>query len=208
MGSIPRAPLRTGGFYGTYNRRGRAELKVCDVSGSNVTSLAAGALTLLNGISQGTDYTNRIGRKIMMKSLLFRFSIFPNTAASSPQGNIVRVLLVCDLQANAAAAIPADVLQTVDYQSPLNLNNRDRFKIFWDKFLMLEANYYPAFILTAGSPSAHMRQIYKKMNIEVINVGTGATIGSIQTGALYVLVISKVDGTVYDFNSRVRFLDS
>lgn len=181
---------------------------MCDVSGSNVTSLAAGALTLLNGISQGTDYTNRIGRKIMMKSLLFRFSIFPNTAASSPQGNIVRVLLVCDLQANAAAAIPADVLQTVDYQSPLNLNNRDRFKIFWDKFLMLEANYYPAFILTAGSPSAHMRQIYKKMNIEVINVGTGATIGSIQTGALYVLVISKVDGTVYDFNSRVRFLDS
>lgn len=208
MGGPPRAPLRTGGFYGVYNRRGRQELKVCDVAGANTVTLAAGAVTLLNGIAQGTDFTNRIGRKICMKSLLFRFHIYPNTAASHMQGNTVRLIIFIDLQANAAAAVTTDLLQTASYDSPLNLNNRDRFKVIVDKSMVQGADYYPAFILTAGSPVPVSRKWYKKMNQDVINVGTGATIGSIQTGALYCLVISKVDNQVYDFNSRVRFVDS
>lgn len=208
VGVSTRAPLRTGGFYGIYTRRGREELKVCDVSGANISAAAVGSITLLNPIAQGSDYTNRVGRKYMLKSQLFRFSIFPNSANSNILGNVVRVIVFADLQTNSAAPAVADVLSAVDYLSPINLTNRDRFKVLCDKFLMMEANYYPGFVLTAGSPSAHMVKYFKKMNMEVINSGTGATVGAIQTGGVFILVIAKADGPLYDFNSRLRFTDS
>lgn len=200
-------PPATRGFYGLYSKRGRDELKVCDVSGATIQALSSGAVTLINGVSQGTDYTNRIGRKILVKSLFMRFNIYPNSAISQPTGDLIRVLLLCDYQPNGAAPTTTDILQTADYLSPLNLNNRDRFKVWYDKYISMEASYYPSFLLTAGSPAMHFRQVFKKMSMEVINSGSGATVGSIQTGAMYIFVISKSTGTLYDFNTRVRFID-
>lgn len=208
MAGVPRAPLRTGGFYGVYSGRGRNELKVCDNPAGNGNFTTAGAVVLLNGIAQGTDYTNRIGRKVMLKSWLFRFGVLPKNNVSAPYGDICRVILLYDCQTNAASPAVTDILNTADYNAPMNLNNRDRFKVLADKYVTIGSFNYTTSILSAGSPVPKQTKIYKKLNHEEIFGGTGATIGSINTGGLFVLFISVTGNTTYLYDSRVRFIDA
>lgn len=209
VATTTRAPLRTGGFYGGYYRRGREELKIIDTEDVATGFLSAGAVTLLNGVAQGTDYTNRIGRKILLKSLLFRMSILPSSGASATTGDVVRVLIVYDCQTNAAAPAVTDIITAASYNNPMNLNNRDRFKIIADKFISMGASTYAAGALTDGSPTAKQFKIYKKFNMEEIFGNTGATVGSISTGGIFVLTISLGNQlTNYDFSSRIRFTDA
>lgn len=205
--------MRTGGYYGVYTRRGRDELKVIDSGAITGNVPNSGVLVLLNGVSQGTDYTNRIGRKILLKSMLFRFSLFPNPSVTAPTGgvgDIVRLLIIYDAQSNASAPSVSDILVSVAYNEPMNLNNRDRFKILADKFFTMGAyNYSMAANLDSGSPRPVHTKIYKKFNLEQIFGGTGSTIGSIQTGSIYALVISANNQICTMIaNSRIRFIDS
>lgn len=209
VATTTRAPLRTGGFYGVYNRRGREELKLIDKEATATTFLAAGAVTLLNGIAQGTDNTDRIGRKTILKSILFRISVFPSATAPAATGDVVRVMLVYDCQTNAAAPAVTDIISAGFYDNPMNLNNRDRFKILADKFITMSANNYAAAALTAGSPTAKHLKIYKKMSMDQIFAGTAATVGSISTGGIFLLTISKGNLiSTYDYDSRIRFIDA
>lgn len=204
-----RAPLRTGGFYGGYYKRGREELKTIDVDNISGGVPAAGNITLLNGVSQGTDYTDRIGRKIMLKSILWRGFIYPNPAVTLPGGSFCRIMIFYDCQTNATAPSVSDVLQTTSYDSPLNLTNRDRFKVMFDKFYAVNSNAYSAGALTAGSPMPKQIKFYKKMSMEVIFGSTGGTVGSIQTGGLFLLTICALtnNACLLDSYSRTRFTD-
>lgn len=209
MAGTPRAPLRTGGFYGLYNRRGRTELKTIDTDTvlSNIAS--AGALQLLNGVDQGTDYTQRIGRKIILKSLFFRVNFFPSATTASPTGTICRLLIVYDCQTNSAAPAVTDILQAAEYDAPMNLNNRDRFKVIYDKYIMMCATAYTTGALTAGDPCPKMLSKYKKMSLEEIFSGTANTVGSIATGSIYAMLIASSNNTVQaDSYFRVRFEDA
>jgi len=208
MGQPTRAPLATRGFYGVYNRRGRDELKFIDT----VTSLAgttAGSVTLINGVAQGTDYNQRIGRKFIMKSIMLRTGIaYGSGAAANSLGNIVRVCVFYDAQTNAAAPAVTDVLQTASYLSPMNLNNRDRFKIISDKWWNLEAFQIAGSLITNGDFCPQMEKFYKKINLEVQNGGTANTVGSITTGGVFLLIIAAGAGNLVDIYSRVRYTDS
>lgn len=210
MVSLPRAPLATRGFYGLYSGRGRNELKIIDNPAGTGAAPAAGVLILLNGVSQGTDYTNRIGRKILLKSLLFRFTVVPtNTVLHATQGDVVRLLLIYDCQTNAATPAVSDVLASVAYNAPMNLTNRDRFKILADKYYTMASFDFSAVpALVSGSPRPVQSKVYKKMSLEEIFGGTGATVGSIQTGAIWALVIALNGVCTYVYDSRVRFLDA
>lgn len=205
------APVRTGGFYGLYTKRGRDELKVVDTVTASANLTVTAGLVLLNGISQGSDYTNRIGRKVLMKSLYMRFTLLPNSANSAPIGDFVRILLVYDCQTNGAAPLAADILNSAaDYLSPLNLANRDRFKVLHDKVVPMNANAYAGAALTVGDPVNKHWKIFKKMNMETIFGGTAATVGSIQTGSIYLLYMSAgaTSYTTLTYNCRIRFSDA
>jgi len=210
MAGTPRAPMRTGGFYGLYDRRGRNELKVIDTDQALSTTVAVGGtITLINGIAQGTDYNQRIGRKILMKSIFSKFFLVPNSTLNQVQGNIVRVMVFYDSQTNGSAPAVSDVLTTGVYDSPLNLNNRDRFKIIIDKYYTMGAAVYTSGALTAGSPYPTYCKKFKKCSLEVVFGGTGATVGSIQSGGLFMLTIAAIDSITWcDTYHRVRFLDS
>ena len=208
----PLGPGATRGFYGMWQSRGRNELKSIDVSQISVSTVNpnTGNITLLNGVATGTDYTNRIGRKIVMKSLLLRLIMQPTSGASvdATTGDFVRIMIVLDTQPNGVTATIADVLNNANVYEPLNLNNRDRFKMIVDKCI----SFSPYTLdssgkLATGSPTNKCIKIYKKMNTEVIFNGTGSTIGSIQTGALLILQLSNNQRCGTTFTSRVRFQD-
>lgn len=213
MAGAPRAPLATRGFYGGYTQRGRAELKFVDTTSLNNVIALTWNVGLVNGILQGTDFNQRIGRQCQLKSILFNGNISPaaGNSLSQPQGVMVRVLLIYDTQPNSGA-IPAgtDIFASADANSPMNLNNRDRFKVLIDRRCQIGSFATGATgILTAGSPNNSYWSKYKKINLPMVFSNTAATIGSISTGAIYLCWIGDTGTTsVLDHYTRVRFVDN
>lgn len=208
-----RAPLRTGGFYGAsrYRRLGPRirrllrywsppERKFLDVTALG-TTLANIRFILMNGIAQGTGVSGRIGNKITMTSAQGRISIYVSTATTSPS---VRCMLVFDSQTNSAVFTGGDLLASaaagVDFLSPLNLNNRERFRILWDRTYTVD---------TVSTERATFN-FYKKMKLPVVYDGTGALVDDIQTGSLYLVIMSSDRTTppIFDYYTRVRYIDN
>lgn len=182
----------------------------------------AGSFRLLNGTTLGTDFTNRIGRKIIITSIQLRHMIQlenalnTNLAATATGGQSCRMIVFVDNQPNGATPSVADLLVEALPTSMLNLNNRDRFRILIDK-----AWYFDPFIisLTATQAVAPMSRTgiyykkYKKCNIETIyNAGNAGTIGDINSGAIYCFWIGQyVNGVNLNVSAnqceRLRFVD-
>lgn len=165
----------------------------------------------------GSDMNNRIGRKIMMNSIYIKGRV-QTTASTIATDNytpaqMMRLILFCDYQPNGATPAITDVLVTAAPEAQLNLNNRDRFKVLWDKEVVLDP-----FLLVAASGGScpnniKMLKKYKKLNIEtVFNATNGGTIADINSGALYLLYIgSTVSGTddmTMTISTRVRYTDT
>jgi len=214
MGTTP-----YGGLYGGYLNRGRTELKTIDLENLNASVSTTGGVVLLNGIANGTEIYQRVGRKVIMKSMLFRITIFNDPTKQDPQGTAIRIILFYDTQTNGSAPTVANVLgnmQATPYTptvvSPMNLNNRDRFKILKDWVVGCPAAAYgptPTFSLVGGSPDTKYRSCYKKLNHDVIFQSGSNGVADIASGAIWCLIIADVaDAKKVDFNCRIRFSDA
>lgn len=201
-------------------RRTVGERKVIDVGVTTAQVNTTGAITLLNGSTQGTDYTNRIGRKIVVKSLYIRGAMLNeqanNQLTTGTQGaQAGRMIVFVDMQPNGATPAVTDLLVSASPYSQLNLNNRDRFKIIKDKMYFFDPYVYTTTATQASAALTNqIKQIkcYKNMNLETIyNSGNAGTIGDIQSGALYLLFIGSATSGTTDLNAnlsiRVRFVD-
>jgi len=200
--------FRTGGFGPRYP----GELKTIDTSGEGLCVSSSDAITLINGVATGNDFTDRNGRKITMKSIFIRGWLQGQDITNgSPLGNLCRVMLVYDKQANGTVTTQDAILKTKEAQSQLQLNNRDRFVVLADKTVALGTITNVATQSVAGSPTCRAIKIFKKVNLDVQFSGTDATISSIATGALYILCVGSQatsDGHKFVYTSRIRFLDS
>ena len=172
--------LRTGGWRGVPGRRG--ELKYVDVPiQSSFTD--TGTVLLLNGIAPGTGASQRIGKKVLMKTIQFRCGIGSNTAGTNVFRGIVRMLWVYDKQANATAPTVAQILESTTGSSFMNMDNRDRFLVLADREFAIDQS--------GGNQSVTFK-LYKKVNLPVIfNAGTAGTVADITTGSVYLLLINE-----------------
>jgi len=201
LSAVSQQALRVGGW-ASPSRMG--ELKFKDVA--LLSSLTVGVDTfsapvLLNGLVPGSTATTRIGRKVILKSLLFRYRI--NTIATTVGGSPVRFLIVYDKQANATAPTILDVLEADDFTSPNNLSNRDRFVTLCD--------HMAAPVSQNGNQSI-ADVVYKPLNLETMfNDGVAGTIGDITTGSIYFFYAQTAGITVtpsqFEWDFRIRFSD-
>lgn len=184
-------------------RRITAEKKNIDTAaiGSFVAAQTTATLTLLNGVDDGATSITRIGRRITMDSLTWRFRI--NMATASTGASPIRNLIVYDKQANAAAPAILDVVSVNQISTMMNLNNSKRFIVLLDEI-------YDG-IGTQG-PQSLQRKGWIKLNLETeFNDASTATITSINTGSVY--LIQWQDGGILTANpvdffySRIRFTD-
>lgn len=163
---------------------------------------ATAVLTLLNGVDDGALPLNRIGRRMTMKSLTWRFnmSMMPTTTGCSS----IRNLIVYDKQANAAAPPILSVLVANAIYSNMNLSNSRRFVVLMDKV-------YNG-IGTAG-PQSIADKGYIPLNLETeFNDASTALVDSITTGSVYLIQFQDGNLLVADplnfFYSRIRFVDT
>jgi len=201
------APLRTGGFFGA-SVRSKAEKKVTDLPVANYACDTTGTVTLLNGVSTGTDYTQRIGRRIHMKSLYIRGIVQPED--SSTNANLARIIILYDTQTNTTLPNIGDILEGSSSISHLNLNNRSRFKVLADMTYAMGTFNTGATVAVAGSPTVHSVERYIKLSHSVFYNGTAATIGSIDSGSLLMVTMGSVipgTGTTAVLTTRVRWTD-
>lgn len=190
-----------------------AEKKLCDI-GPNQAFNTTGFPLLLLAVSAGTDDNARIGRKINLQSISFRWNF---EAGFTGQPEQVRILIVQDLQSNGVAPTLVAVLAQPNTISPYNMDTRQRFKILFD-----HTEQYHNIINSAGVPPGnfstpgfldpkHRDKMYKKLNNSVEYTGTGGTVASIVTGAVYLFTVGNfgagpANPTAFGV-SRITFTD-
>lgn len=198
--------LRTGGWRGVPGRRG--ELKYVDVAITGQSATPGGILTLLNGLAPGTGASQRIGKKIIMKSILFRAAIGGNSGTFTiPFQGSVRCLIIQDKQANATAPTVAQILEVATGTSPMNMDNRERFLVLANKSVPIDQN---------GGHQSGKINVYKRMNLPVVfNNGTAGTVADITSGSVYLLLIAEqalvgapTTDPISTWYSRIRYDDA
>jgi hypothetical protein len=202
------------------------ELKFQDgieLSASSVTGAYAMFRATAGGwtIATGTGESDRIGRKILVKKVSFRFKIYSAevgvATASANELQKIRVMVVLDKQANGVGGTLTDVLDT----SPItdtteafnNLANKNRFVVLMDK----KMPWVPPMFDGAGTATYAAKQVQfdftKKFNnlpIEFSGIAGAQT--EVASNQIIVLTTeassaaSSITPTIQWF-SRVRFVD-
>ncbi len=186
---------------------GRQELKYFDTSLVDVPNTVS-LINTLNPVPRGTTLTNRIGRKIYIRSLHVFYTItLQSTAVLADMANEVRILIVVDKQTNGAAAVIADVLETATTRSFHNLDHSSRFDYIWDKRFALTT------VASGGTNSHESTQcgkIFKKFKrpivVEFEEPGTGV-LSTITTHNLLCFLVSTRGNAEVDIKFRIRYTD-
>lgn len=212
--------MRPGGWINPSSaiRPEKKYLDICFVDNQIGNDIATGnQIWCINSMAQGSEATQRIGRKICIKSAMLRFNFRANpgdTSAVPANGRGItttwRVILFLDTQSNNTAPVGTDLITNTDgigivnaVNGITNLNNRERFKIITDKVGILNP---------IGGNTAHEFVKFKRLNFETQFSGpNGGT--SITTNALYIMLLCDTASTATAKNfiangmTRVRFTD-
>lgn len=164
------------------------ETKVLDffTDGEETVNNSAKYFGFLDNINQGTGRDERIGTKIKITSIHFRYYLKGSSQAlsSSDFWNTARVWLVVDKQPRVPGTPPSassQIFQTTDYigtipdatafvLTPYNWENRGRYKILYDKvhYMSTWATTTAASYWTPMAPYFRVYgKKYKKMNLIV-----------------------------------------
>ncbi len=115
------------------------EVKNFDVQQTNVAVAVTPVIVQLSNIPQGDTTISRDGAQCKVLSIELNIVVFRELTTSVISQ--MRLLLVCDKQTNQAIYVDTDLLEDVTVNdsmvSPLNLDNKFRFNILWDKTFAL-----------------------------------------------------------------------
>ena len=165
-----------------------------------------GEVYQLNVVPQGAGTSERVGKKIMMKSLQLKgFSYNFSNAAY----NVASLMIIYDSRPTGTLPVMTDILTSSKSTAMSNDNNTKRFKIL--KRLQFVMNG-PATAAGATANSAVCVDEYLRLNLPVVfkDYGTGA-IGDVEEGALYLVTCGEFDdldvAAYLDVSSRLRYID-
>lgn len=197
-----------------------AEKKFIDntinVAGTHATAFA----TLLNGSTQGTSASSRVGNKIMIDSLTCRLSYFPQGAlAMDTDGEYVtsrvRVMIVVDKQPNGSACAITDVLSTAGITQPRKLDNSARFRVLYDR--VISCRHQIVHGTAADTVDVAGEHTFFKINhkfkkpLMVQYLGNTGDVTDIKTNSLYMLTYhTNAGGTAGGITgvARIRYTDA
>lgn len=167
---------------------------------------------LLNGIALGSENNNRIGRKVLLKSLYLRLFISKVAGTAQNYSFPVRILIVYDRQTNGAAPALSDILSSATgaaVESPNNLNNVDRFYTCYD--ITREVQVTGGNSTNYTFTGVYMTK-YCKLNLpQTFKSSAGTTVSDIATGSMYLFAIADSTAATAICSvagiARLRFCD-
>ncbi len=166
----------------------------------NITTPAT--VIQLTNIPQGDTESSRDGSQVKLTRINVKYAISVSADGAS---NFVRVMLVLDTQTNGAIYSVADLLQdnTIDDNlvSALNLANKFRFKVLYNKVHVLSDN---------ASNAKIYREIFKNLDLQLRYSDTSNTITDLNTNSLSMVFLSEqtTTGPKMSFFARVRYVDN
>lgn len=168
------------------------EHKYFDSSVSSPISTTA-TLTHLTPISQGDGPSSRDGNSVRLKSLFARDNIAINASATTSFCRLIYFIWKDD---DAPAA--SDLLLTGVYDSQLNIEKSDKYKILSDRSLSFD---------NVGTKSKSMKT-FRKLNHHLKFDNTAGT--DYESGSIWVLAISNeaTNTLSRSSNQRVRYIDN
>lgn len=183
-----------------------------DTASAQYAMDTTGSVTLLNAVPQGTAVTQRVGKKIAMKSIQVR-GYSTNSATASV--NDVAWLLVYDKRPTGSLPAVTDILVAVSSLSMNNDNNSGRFEVIKrvDRMLIGNASFTGAVAnaLTECTSASEDAFVYLRNRETVYKAATTGAIGDIEQGALYLVTVGNTAaGTAaaaLAAGFRLRFLD-
>jgi len=190
------------------NRRGAAskETGYVDLANAAYAADTTGTLTLIATIAQGAAVTQRVGKKIVFKSIQIRGNAANGSTATL---NDVALIIVYDRRPTGSLPTIGEVLVSAS-SNAFNLDaNSGRFKILRRYDCCLSGNSAtPA----TGNEIKDMTDYITLKDLPCVfkAAGTGA-IGDIEQGALYAITVGNVGaGTAaaaFNVGYRTRFVD-
>lgn len=188
------------------------EQKYLDVS-YNVLCPNSGLVTaplLMNGIAEGSDAFQRVGRKITMTSVSYKF-VLNNTVANlnantfTVGSDTVRFLIVYDAASGGLVPSISQIMDVAgngtDPFQHKNVDEIDRFTILVDE----------THNINVGGPTACAFNGYRKVNLPTRYTGTSGATTVTQTGALWLVWYGTFPGTTGASSmigtTRVKYTD-
>lgn len=197
-------------YYQTYNglnRNGVAsrETGYVDFATQNIVMDTTGGIVLIATVAQGAAVTQRIGKKILWKSMQIRGKMF---AGSTAVFNDVAWLIVYDRRPTGVLPAITDILVAADPNAFNNDVNSGRFTILKRVDAMLVGSSTTPTEASAMSTDCF---IDLKKRKGVFKAAATGAIGDIEEGALYLVSVgNNAAGTTaatLTFAARTRFHD-
>lgn len=185
------------------------ELKFLDNTWDSDPVPSAGviALNTVNNVAAGTGESQRVGRKITIKSIHLRWvNVIKASASNADTDDGLRLILYLDKQANGAAATVTDILETADYLSFNNLSNRNRFRVLMDR--VVDVSSMSGGSSTAFGAAAKTKQAHLRCDIPIEFSSTTGAITEMRSNNVGVLIISDNQEAECVGNVRIRYTDS
>lgn len=184
---------------------------------------------IIGKIITGAGPNNRIGSKVVNKSLHIRGTVGPNQANVTGNfvSDILRVVVVYDEQTNGAPPAFTDIFTCLNWNNAtdqtafasLNMNNRDRFKVLVDEQFLAPQHTQTAGVVSAlinldttGNASAAKWNFERFIRLPPgmvthYKASTGV-VGDVATGGLFILAFSGGGGVYtacpWSFYSTIR----
>ncbi len=151
-------------------------------------------------LSQGQTQNTRIGAQAKFISIFFNATAIVTTTAT-----FLRFIVLIDKQCNGSNPSGSDLLEDVTINngivSPLNMDNKFRFKILYNHVMKLSNNF----------PIQQIKW-YKKLVLPVRYDGTGAAVSALTSNNLLVCVFSDKNGLgdepLLTWNIKTSYVDN
>lgn len=161
---------------------------------------------VLNLVRAGTGSFNRVGKRIVPRSLRVKgvasYSIQPNATTGLMDSAILRIVIVHDKQPSSSTAMPTfntifgyttqDGTESQVFYSDVRYDNTDRFRVLRDKYIEFQPNAIGDKIVATAPEGAvvvrkYIDEYIKLPNDPVVYSSTAEpmTISNISTGAYY-----------------------
>lgn len=177
-----------------------------DLASASYATDTTGTITLIATVPQGASVNQRVGKKILWKSIQIRGL---GTAGSTTVASDVAYLIVYDRRPTGSLPAITDVLDSVSSRSMNNDANSGRFKILRRKDWVFVGNTTTFTEATAVSLEDYIKLPMLPAVFKA--AGTGA-INDIEEGALYLITVgNQAAGTSagsITIGIRTRFYDA